>query len=100
MSNGLVDHHYDFPLDQLELLVLADHASIDHAADVIDSECPAGETFGSVGNGNVHAAVLSWQPAYSTCIQQARRRKHPGNSAFIANALRMRPDWMPAWGHV
>jgi hypothetical protein len=52
-------HHHDFPLDQLELLVLADDAGLDHATDVLDGEYPARETFGSCGGDNVHATMRS-----------------------------------------
>jgi hypothetical protein len=59
MCDPLGRHHHDFPFDEFELLVLMDDAGFDHATDVIDGECPAWETFGSGGHGNVHAAVPS-----------------------------------------
>jgi hypothetical protein len=59
MGNPLGRHHHDLPLDQLELLVLADDAGFDHASDVVDGECPARETLGSGGDGNVHAVLPS-----------------------------------------
>ena len=49
--------HHDFALDQLEFLVLVDDAGFDHAADVIDGECPARETFGSCCDGDVHVRL-------------------------------------------
>ena len=54
MRDTLRRHHHDFPLDQLELLVLVDDAGFYHATDVLNGECPARETFGSGGDGNVH----------------------------------------------
>src|ERR1700730_1442021 len=73
MHYPLGRHHHDFALDQFELLVLANDAGFDHATDVLDGECPARETFGSCGDGNVHAAVLSCPSEYSICSRSARR---------------------------
>ncbi|MFL4985113.1 MAG: hypothetical protein ACJ8EN_16125, partial [Xanthobacteraceae bacterium] len=54
MSDALRRHHDDFPLDQLEPLVLADHPRIDHAADVLDREGATGKTFGGAGDCDIH----------------------------------------------
>jgi len=54
MRDALGRHHHDFPLDQLEFLVLADDAGIDHAADIIDGEGAARETLGGGGGRNAH----------------------------------------------
>ena len=54
MGDVLWRPHHDLPLDQLEPFVLVNDTGFDHAADVIDGECPARETFGSCGDGYVH----------------------------------------------
>src|SRR6516162_9742921 len=79
MRDALGRHHHDFPLDQLELLVLADHAGFDHAADVLDREGPARETFGSCGGGNVHATSLAIISFVTIGIYSTRRRSATGN---------------------
>jgi len=59
VRDALRGHHDDFPLDQLELFVFAKDAGFHHPADILDGECPAGETFGSCGDGNAHAGNLA-----------------------------------------
>jgi hypothetical protein len=47
-------HHDEVPLDQLKILVVADDASLDHSANVIDAERPTGKSLCGPGDGNVH----------------------------------------------
>ena len=57
MTNVLCRHHDKIPLDQFEILVLADDAGLHHPADVIDGEGPAGKSFGGPGDGDVHDEI-------------------------------------------
>ncbi|HTO63275.1 MAG TPA: hypothetical protein VMM15_18690 [Bradyrhizobium sp.] len=58
MHDALGRHHHDFPLDELEFLILVDDANLDHPTDVPDGERSAGEAFSGCGHGNVHGSAL------------------------------------------
>src|ERR1700756_45389 len=88
MSKAFGRHHDDFPLDQLEPLVLADDAGFDHAADVIDGECPAGETFASCGDGYVHGSVC-------IVINQLVWSRGKSRTAFSRSMLRTSASGRP-----
>jgi hypothetical protein len=53
-------HHHELPLDQLEILVLADDPGIDHALDIVDAERAAGKPFSGPGDSNIHVHDRIW----------------------------------------
>src|SRR5260370_26174998 len=94
MRDALRGHHDDFPLKQPDLFVLADDAGFHHAADILDRECSAGETFGGCGHGNAHDRNFAGMPKYNTYRDAVRQPAASARSLPLvrANNLMMRRE--------
>src|SRR5258708_28909607 len=104
MCDHLGRHHDGFPLDQLELLILADDAGFDHAADVLDGERPARETFGGGSGSDVHGRlcfhiiiIIAHVAAGCDAIAARRRRGvrlQPPTFAPHARRIALATGWL------
>ena len=58
---ALRGHHDDFPLGQLDIFVLAEHAGIDHAPDIVDVEPRRGGRPGAGFTTAMFMAAPNWR---------------------------------------